>query len=212
MAAVVTNQGAPTTLRTFVALDLPQPVQAAIAVAQDHLRESIRGAGLAAAVRWSDVRGMHLTLRFLGETTPSQCETVVAGLHHVTQTVSPFSLTLGALGVFPKPAQPRVLWIGLGGDLAALTALQRAVETLAQAAGFAAETKPFAPHITLARGRREADRQTVAALGRTLAAVPPPPLPAVTVTVDHVTHYRSDLRPSGAVYTPLAVVPLRDTR
>lgn len=193
-------------LRTFVAIDLPDAVKTEFAARQTALRSHLRGQGLDNLLRWSASQGMHLTLRFLGDTSPAQCRTLAERLRRVVAAYAPLALAVGAPGVFPYAAQPRVLWIGLAGDLERLAALQAKVEDAVQAVGFAAEPKPFAPHITLARVRRDAGRDALRALGRALASAPSA-ASATHFTVGHLVHYRSDLQPRGSVYTPLVTIP-----
>lgn len=210
MAAAATDGRAATTLRTFIAIDLPDAVKQEFMVRRDELRDGLAAHGLDGALRWSDPHGLHLTLRFLGETAPRQCYVLAALLQRVMVGWRPFTLQLGSLGAFPKPAQPRVVWLGLTGELARLAAVQTQVEAAVQEMGFAPEAKSFTPHITLARVRREAGQAEVQALGRALAArfAQGQPSDPTAFVVDHLVHYRSDLRPGGAVYTPLAVFPL----
>lgn len=210
MDAAATDGRAATTLRTFVAIDLPDAVKQEFAVRRDALRSALAAQGVAGGLRWSDPRGLHLTLRFLGETTPAQCQALARSLREVAGRYGPFRLQLGAPGVFPNAAQPRVLWVGLGGDVARLVALQAQVEARVQALGFAAEPKPFAPHITLARVGRDAGRAEVQALGRVLTTLwaRAEPVAASSFVVTRLIHYRSELRRGGAVYTPLADIPL----
>lgn len=192
-------------LRTFLALELPADVRDVMSARQAALRAHLRAHGVDAFLRWSDLRGLHLTLRFLGETTPAQCAALAQRLAGVVATAPPFRLALGNWGAFPQRSRPRVLWVGVGGETALLAALQAQVEAAVQAIGFPAETKPFAPHITLARIRRDANRAEEAALGRSLAAYQEPPelVAAHPFMADHLTHFRSDLQPRGAVYTVL---------
>lgn len=196
-------------LRTFVAIDLPDIVKTEFAARQTALRAYLRAQGLDDLLRWSEPQAMHLTLRFLGDTSPAQCRALAGRLQRTADMCAPLALQVGEPGVFPQAAQPRVLWIGLAGDVDHLAVLQAQVEKDVQAVGFAAEPKAFAPHITLARVRRDAAREAVRALGRALASAPAA-LGATGVThftVDHLVHYRSDLQPRGAVYTPLGAFP-----
>ena len=201
---------ASTILRTFLAIELPPAARAEFAARQAALVTHLRHAGVERLLRWSDAHGYHLTLRFLGDTTPAQCTALAHALREITAAWSPLTLRLGEWGAFPHRTQPRVLWVGVVGETAPLAALQAQVEAAVQALGFPAETKPFAPHMTVARLRRDASRAEITALGRALEAYRDPagtPL-ARDFVVEQLVHFRSDLRPSGAVYTPLALFPL----
>jgi 2'-5' RNA ligase len=197
------------TLRTFIAVDPPPALQAAVAAEQARVQTLLDAAGLARALRWSPATNLHCTLRFLGDTTAAQVKRVTQALQALTHPMAAFDLTVGGLGAFPDARQPRVVWVGLGGDVAALTALQVQIEAAVQAAGFIAEPKPFAAHLTLARAAREIDRRTLQRVGdiiRQAAATTPAELGRFPV--DQVFYYKSDLQRGGSVYTPLASMPL----
>lgn len=92
----------------------------------------------------------HLTLRFLGDTSQDQ----LSRLREVLRTAplpASFDIAFGTLGAFPRPARASVLWLGTSSGLEKLNELARMVEAAVQRAGFAAETRPFASHLTLSR-------------------------------------------------------------
>ena len=198
-------------LRTFIAIDLPAPILDALATTQDQLQKHLRGAGCDRAVRWSPVKNLHLTLRFLGDTR--QREQVVARLQEVAAKTAPFTLAVDVsgrgLGGFPNLRQPRVLWSGVGGDTEQLGQLQAQVEAVIQAVGFAPEEKGFSPHLTLARAAREADRRALGQVGQTVGDFAQSAFDAewMEFPVDKLIIYQSQLAAGGAHYTPLAVFP-----
>jgi 2'-5' RNA ligase len=210
-----------TLLRTFIAIDLPAPILDALAVTQKQLQTLLAAQNKAAAMRWSPVKNLHLTLRFLGDTTLEEREQVTQRLQALAATSAPLTLQLDltskGLGGFPTLRQPRVLWVGLGGDLATLKQLQAQVEVIAQSIGFAPEEKAFAPHLTLARAAREADRRSQQRVGQligdyaqTALSTTTTPLSAsgLSFEVDHLTYYQSELGAGGSRYTVLAKAPL----
>ncbi|HEX8299144.1 MAG TPA: RNA 2',3'-cyclic phosphodiesterase [Rubricoccaceae bacterium] len=102
----------------------------------------------------------HLTLRFLGETSPEALET----LHEALGTADlgcPFEVAFGHFGAFPAPERAGVLWLGLGEGIAALTALAVRVEEVARQAGFPPERRPYTPHVTLSRLRPPVDARPI---------------------------------------------------
>jgi 2'-5' RNA ligase len=206
-------------LRTFIAIDLPSPILDALAATQKQLQAVLAAQKQATAMRWSPVKNLHLTLRFLGDTTHEQREQVTQRLQALAATSAPFTLqvdlTSKGLGGFPTLRQPRVLWVGLGGDLATLGHLQAQVEVMAQAVGFVPEERSFAPHLTLARAAREADRRLQQQVGQVLnehglAALSTASLPAprLSFAVEQLTYYQSELGSGGSRYTVLAEAPL----
>jgi RNA 2',3'-cyclic 3'-phosphodiesterase len=207
--------GGATNLRTFIAIDLPAPILDALAATQEQIQAYLRAQNLASKLRWSPPKNLHLTLRFLGDTTPAQREEVSARLQALAAATIPFSLTVdlsgAGVGGFPNLRQPRVLWIGLGGELATLMQLQRQTEEIARSVGFAPEEKAFAPHLTMARAARDADRHTLQQVGQALAEYVQVAAPSAPTTlsfgIDQLLYYQSVLKPQGSIYTPLATLP-----
>ncbi|HXF60919.1 MAG TPA: RNA 2',3'-cyclic phosphodiesterase [Caldilineaceae bacterium] len=203
--------GADSNLRTFIAIELPPAVQTAIAEEQARIQAHLRQAGAPNILRWTAPGNVHLTLRFLGDTTPTQRRHIIAGLQRAAPAWPVVALAVGGLGCFPNLRALRVVWLGLEGERAALDAIQAQVEALVQEAGFPAEERSFSPHLTVARVRKEASRAEVQRTGQALAAYiaqRPTSLLAGPFSVDHLVYFRSDLRPSGSLYTPLATVQI----
>jgi 2'-5' RNA ligase len=191
-----------TTLRTFVAIELDQELRQVLADLQSRLRREVP----ARAVRWVRPEGIHLTLKFLGDTSQEQVEQVKEALARAAQEVSPFAFTVGGVGCFPNTRRPRVVWVGLHEPTGALRRLRDAVEAQVAPLGFPTEKRPFSPHLTLGRVHRRASASDVQALGETIAASAVGNLDEMGVS--EVCYIKSDLRPSGAVYTALSRAPL----
>lgn len=201
---------AATKLRTFIAIDLPDAVRQAVRAYQAQVQRDLAAAEVPSVFRWSAVDTIHLTLRFLGDTTPAQCEAVAARLRSQAAGWQPFTLQVGTLGGFPNLRRPRVLWLGVNGDSETLAQVQAAVEAAVVDVGFEPEPKSFRPHLTLARTRREAPSRAVQAAGAALqerSAGEPSGDATPSFPVTELIHYRSELRRSGSIYTPLTVIP-----
>jgi 2'-5' RNA ligase len=152
------------------------------------------------AVRWVRAENVHLTLRFIGDVSTADLHALEAGLTQAVVGMPPFTLHLAAPGCFPNPHAPRVLWIGLAGELDALAALHQAVARATQAWG-EPEGRDFHPHLTL--GRVNAKRHSeLRAIGEAMDALSVPVSEPWRVNELHLM--RSDLQPAGAVYTSLA--------
>lgn len=191
------------TIRTFIAIELPQDVRQALAQAQSALRSA---SGEAERwVKWVQPGSIHLTLKFLGETPSSRLEAIGQAMATAVQGRCPFPLRLGQAGCFPNARQPRVLWIGLAGEMESLHSLQAAVEATVAPLGFPTESRRFAPHLTLGRLRDDASPEARRRLG---AAIESLHAPDISFVADSISLMRSDLRPTGAVYTCLAEIPL----
>jgi 2'-5' RNA ligase len=176
-------------IRAFVAFPLAEEVRRDVAATIRRLAPSLPD------VRFVRDEGVHVTLRFLGWTPAETLAALEAPLRAAAAACPPIEMAVRGLGLFPERGRPRVLWLGL--DLPAPAArLQAACEAAAVAAGLAPETRAFHPHLTLGRWRD---------------GKPRPALPDVDLgkaQVGELILYRSDIRPSASVYTPLAVFPL----
>jgi RNA 2',3'-cyclic 3'-phosphodiesterase len=161
--------------------------------------EALGGRVPPGSVRWVRPELIHLTLRFLGETAVAQLPAISAALDEVGRQTGPLALRLGPVDCFPNCKRPRVIWVGLEGDLRALATLQQRVETALVPLGWAAEKRPFQPHLTLGRVK------DVGKLSRVSWTVE---VERVEVAVTAVGLIESQLRPSGPVYTVRSKSPL----
>ncbi len=191
------------TWRLFIAIELPAHVLDHLTALQDWLRERVPPR----TVRWVAPQGIHLTLKFLGDAPVTQREALQNALAQAVRTHPPFELAAGGLGCFPNPRRPRVAWVGMLQNADTLRALHDAVEAHIAPLGYPTEARPFHPHLTLGRVRRDARRQDAQALGTLITENPH--RERQTWTVHAVTLVRSQLKPGGAVYTPLFHAPLQ---
>ena len=189
-------------MRTFIAIELPSFIQEELASHQQVLQQAL-SVQEKKGVRWTPATNVHLTLRFLGETDAAQRTRLSESLAAIASKQAPFSLHLQGAGCFPHCSKPSVFWLGLGGDLSILHALRATVEEAVQLAGFCAESRPFAPHLTLARVQRKANTGMRRQLGATFQDVSQGWSDSTTFAVTGFVHMRSQLAPTGARYTPL---------
>ena len=191
--------------RLFVAIDLPDDARARIAAAVVDLRTQLRAQDMDEAFRWVAPENFHLTLRFLGNIPD-------AGAAHVKAAMTapfdqaPVPMTLAGLGTFPPRGRPRVLHAALTAGVEPLRALRDAVDArLSAHCRWEPETRPFAPHLTLARSRDTAKFFPVE-FSLLIASAP---WPAVSFTAAHATLFSSRTLPSGPEYTAEARAALR---
>lgn len=105
-------------------------------------------------IRWSVPENLHFTLKFLGEQTEERASLAIEVAREVSLVSAPFEIRLASLGAFPSPTRPRVLWMGAAEPSAsALITLSERLDRGLAEAGFDPESRPFHPHLTLARGR-----------------------------------------------------------
>lgn len=192
-------------LRLFVALDLPAGAKAALAATVGQLQSVIP-----AGVRWVNPAGIHLTLKFLGDTEAGLVTPLLAALREMAATgdMRPFPLHLDGLGVFPNPREPRVIYAGVGGDLDSLVKAQRRGEQAITQLGFPREKRPFRPHLTLGRVRDGVAPAVRRQIGDTIARQAAALSPEYAWTAREIHLIRSVLTPSGAVYTTLGQAAL----
>jgi len=189
-------------IRTFVAVELDSAIKSALRQVQSQLK----GSKVSHIGRWVSPDSIHLTLKFLGYVPVSQVEEIKQALARASQCCGPFSISLSGSGCFPNARRPRVLWVGVGGDLERLTRLQHAVDEELSRLGFKSEERSFEPHLTLARIRDNAGPQEREEMGRLITGARVDT--AASMVVRQISLMRSDLQPSGPVYTCLAEVPL----
>lgn len=192
-----------TLLRAFLASEIPASLQDEIQAATADLRKRL-GDEL---IRWVPPRNIHLTLKFLGDVSAGNLDLLKQLLTVEAAQHSAFEIEVAGLGSYPTPRRPRVLWIGVHAP-AALLSLQRAVEAAAARLGYGSpEDHSFSPHLTIGRVRQNistADLQKVrAALEETQIGL----LGSARVEAVHL--FKSELNPSGSIYTKLFSISLR---
>ena len=189
-------------IRAFIAIELSEDILSAIADLQRQLKKQVPEG----TVRWVKPGGIHLTLQFLGDVPAVKINSIAQALTAACAPFHPFSVTVGGLGCFPNAKRPRVTWVGVDEPTGTLAALQKAIERAMVPLGFTPERRAFHPHLTLGRTKRQATRDQAQALGTLITTTQIPFLGQMNVR--QVCLIRSDLRPTGAVYTRLAAAPL----
>ncbi len=207
MPAQPSASHAPALVRSFVAVNFS-------AALRQHLASLIQQLAQAApprTVRWVEAESIHLTLKFLGDVPSANIQKIAEALNESVRRIASFEFTPGSLGCFPDARRPRVVWIGVDQEGASkLMRLQSTVEAALNPLGYPPEDRPFSPHITLGRVRREAAPHEAARLGQAIAARPASQWGAERV--EAVQLMKSDLRSSGPIYTSLFVVELSINR
>ena len=195
-------------IRAFLAVQLAEPLRATLAAVQsDVKRRIIHELPRDVNLSWVRPASLHLTVKFLGDIPDALVLPLREAISDALRHHRVVHIPLNRLGVFPRPQQPRVLWIGppdqweVSEDAARLAALHRAIEASCVALNLAADTRPLSAHLTLARiktGHRSAGQ----ALARS-GAMDRLPLAVDPLAVDAITLMRSELKPTGSVYTAL---------
>ena len=189
----------PQTIRSFIAIELP----AAVADLLGMLQQDLRASGLRAG--WVKPQNIHLTLKFLGDIKADDIDTVGGAMKTAAEGCAPIVLAAGGIGFFPGIKRPRVIWVGVGGQIQPLFALQRNLEDCLAAAGFPKDKRSFKGHLTLGRFRQGPDP---AAIGRVLQSYSD--FAKEEFSVHRIVLFKSELKPSGAVYSQLLQADLRN--
>ena len=182
------------TIRAFLAIDLDSPIRESL---ENFQRQWIP---VLPKMSWVKPHSAHLTVKFLGNVEEAQLEPL---RHAVEQAVGPssvFSLLLEGVGVFPNPRMPRIFWAGVSGEIDQLQILVTLVEQAVVPLGFPPEGKPYHAHLTLARVKTHS-REVGMALA--ITGILGQPHVLGSLSVDCISLYKSELKPTGPVYIQL---------
>ena len=191
-------------LRAFIAIALDAETRQAVSGVQQRLKR-LPGAP---HVKWVAPDSLHLTLKFIGDLDSRRAPEVLQAVRHACAGARPFQLTLHGLGAFPDLQRPNVVWAGVGDRAGTAVRLAHRLEDECAALGMAREDRPFSPHLTLGRVRREASPAERQAVGEGVRSVQAAEIGRFDVEAVYLL--RSDLRPDGAVYLELGRVPLEE--
>ena len=180
-------------MRLFTALDLPAEVVGNLEDLLRRLRPSVR-------IHWSPPANLHVTTKFIGEWPSERLEELKSALAALPRR-TPITVRVRNLGFFPNARSPRVFWCGI--DAPGLPSLAADTDQATAAFGVAAESRPFSPHLTLARIK---ERVNLDPLTAAIASLPSADFGAFEARSFFL--YLSQLRAGGSVYTKLAEFPL----
>ena len=188
-------------VRSFIAIELPEEVKKSLRELQAQLKT-----GSQAPVKWVEPNNIHLTLKFLGNVAADRIEEISAAMTEAVRGISPFSLKVSELGVFPNTRRVQVVWVGLGGEVDKLSSLQQRIESNLEKLGFPPENRRFTPHLTLARIRDRATPPEREGLGKTISETELDT--TQSFSVDSVKLIKSQLTREGPIYTCLSSAAL----
>jgi len=189
-------------VRCFIAIELPEELKAGLSQLQSRLK-----VGEQAGVKWVDPYSIHLTLKFLGSVAVDRIDEITGAIEEATQGTSPFHLEVKELGVFPNLRRVQVAWVGISGEVDKLGQLQRRIESNLARLGFAPESRPFTPHLTLARLRDRALPDERQRFGQLIASTRFEA--AFTIDVNTISLMKSQLTREGAIYSRISSIGLK---
>jgi 2'-5' RNA ligase len=186
-------------IRSFLAFELPFQIKEQVGKISKELQQSHL------PVRWVKVENIHLTIVFLGSITEETIAGVKLRAGPIVERFSAFQIRLNGVGVFPNWRRPRVLWIGLDGQVRGLSDLRDELQAALEDLGFKPENRPFRPHLTLGRFKGTVIRaeELKWILDR---------FHVINSDDDYLKElvlFKSDLRPAGPIYAKMAAWPLK---
>ncbi|MFO7559344.1 MAG: RNA 2',3'-cyclic phosphodiesterase [Desulfobacterales bacterium] len=188
-------------IRAFIAFKLPDRIPGFIREIQKKLKQ--RGIKL----KWVLPENVHLTLKFLGDIPCDRIDSIETAIKVSAEGMRPISLLAGSIGVFPNASRPRVVWIGIDGEIGILAGFQKKLDENLAHLGFQAETRTYKGHLTIGRVRKAPDPENLKTAIRDFFDYKTEPF-----HVDEVILFQSDLKPEGAVYTCLKNIRFSDDR
>jgi 2'-5' RNA ligase len=185
-------------IRSFLAFELPVEIKKTVARVSGEIRHS----GL--DVRWVKAENIHLTVVFLGHVKTEEIEGIEEQVRNVCPGYGSFDIALKGVGCFPNRRRPRVLWLGLDGDIERMSYFRDDLQRTLKAFGIKEEKRLFKPHLTL--GRFRSTRKMGSRLEEILSKYAG--LETPVESLNELYLFKSDLKSGGAVYTKLKSWPL----
>jgi 2'-5' RNA ligase len=178
-------------LRLFFAVRIPEALNRGI----DELSSSLRGRG--DGVKWVSAQNIHVTLKFLGAVDEHLVGRLSDAVRPAIAGLGEIRLSAGDTGMFPDNRRPKVIWVGLSGDIDLLAAAHDALEGACESLGFPREGRKFSPHLTIGRVRERLSLETLKKIEMNNRVV------IGDMVANEIELIKSDLFPSGPVYTTL---------
>ncbi|HMC28951.1 MAG TPA: RNA 2',3'-cyclic phosphodiesterase [Verrucomicrobiae bacterium] len=190
----------PKKIRLFLAVNLPKGIKDSI----EDCRRKFASRLDAGSVRWTRSEQLHITLKFIGYVTEDSATEITNAVAAACRGTGPLTLTAEALGCFPRVRSPRVLWVGISGDVEPLLLMQKRIDS-STAQWAEPEKREFTPHLTLAR-LKEPKPKEIRAIGQFIEANKAARFGEWQAR--QVDLMQSVLSPNGATYRAIASIAL----
>jgi len=177
-------------IRAFIAVELPTDLKDTIAQIQTELKKS------GADVKWVKPENCHITIKFLGDVSSEQIGSIQRVLDECGRSQESFRLTMNSAGAFPTTDKPNIIWLGLTDENNRLAEITAGVEERLSNIGFPKEARPFTAHITIGRTRSGSTK----ALSQTLKTMT---VPTHNIDIKTLTLFQSKLSSTGPSYSVL---------
>lgn len=183
-------------VRTFIAIEISDALRQKIAGVQEKLKKEKE------RVSWTKPGNIHVTLKFLGDVEENEINAIVEAVERAVGSFNSFILSVKNIGAFPNLRRPRVFWVGIENPPVQLTQIFEKIEDELNQIGFPKETRKFSPHLTIGRVRSPISDGFIEKFKKET-------FEGGKVRVEEIVVMKSDLKPTGAVYTPLKKVKLK---
>jgi len=187
----------PDTIRTFIAFKLPKNIISSIGEIQNRFKS------YAFKARWVNPENIHLTLKFLGDINYFAIEKVSEAIINAVNGHAPISLAVKGAGVFPGIKRPRVIWVGLTGEIEKLVGIQNDIEENLEELGFPREKRPFRGHLTLGRIKEKINPKKLLDAMKKFEK-----FESKLFIADKIFLFKSELKSTGSVYKELKNISL----
>ena len=185
-------------IRSFLAFELPEEFKRIVSRASGEMKKSLPN------VRWVKPGNIHLTVVFIGDMDTEQIDPLEKRIAGVCGEHGPFNMALKGVGVFSNRRNPRVLWVGLDGEIDRMSVFRNSLQKVLKPFGIKQERRPFNPHLTLGRFRK--NEKAGVHLEELLLKYKD--LTSPVCALRELLLFKSDLKPNGAVYTRMNAWPL----
>lgn len=180
-------------IRSFLAFKLPPDIKREVQLILEDVRRSDLNA------KWVKVDNIHLTVVFMGDIREEDVPAIREEIKGASLGSGPFNISLKGMGVFPNARRPRVLWLGLDGEIERISSLRDRLQEQLQPFGIKKEKRPFRPHLTLGRFRKPG--RGGSRLGDIISQYKD--LEGPICPLEELILFKSELRSQGAIYTKL---------
>jgi len=189
-------------IRAFIAIELPPELKKELTKVETQLKINSPP-----VIKWIEPGSIHITLKFLGETSDAILDDLILAMEESVVGVSPFKLDVRQLGAFPGVDRPQVIWVGVSGEMEKLKQLQKNLEKNTEQLGFKRESRTFSPHLTLGRVRDGARPDDIQRISKLLNETVFTALH--NINVNQINLMKSVLTLTGAIHTFIGSTKLK---
>lgn len=188
-------------IRAFIAIELPLELKKELSALETQLKKAAPP-----VIKWVDPATMHITLKFLGETSDAGIGELLQAMEESVKGVPPFQLEIRELGSFVASDRAQTIWVGVKGEMDTLNQLQKNIEANTELLGYKREKRPYSPHLTLGRVRDTARPSESLRISKLLTETTFASIYKVDVRA--VNLLKSQLTPAGAIHTIIGAAKL----